>query len=219
MDTDPLTLDINGRGSVNVFMNLGSPRRAWEFASLSNERDRPSLAIPKVQSVVNILSAFGWRDARQDALPTRDHKSNILQSAIVSNGIIGKRITQLSDDSAFTELALKPLKCGELVASIYKRVLSRSPTKQEQLMMYDHLCAAYASRVVKGAKIYSAREEILDVSWNNHLSEEANRIKMQLERLAREGDPPTRRLRAEWRERMEDVIFALVNSPEFIFIP
>ena len=219
MDTEPLTLDINGRGSVNVFMNLGSPRRAWEFASLSNERDRPSLAIPKVQSVVNILSAFGWRDARQDALTTRDHKSNILQSAIVSNGIIGKRITQLSDDSAFTELALKPLKCGVLVASIYKRVLSRSPTKQEQLMMYDQLCAAYASRVVKGAKIYSVHEEILDVSWNNHLSEEANRIKIQLERLAREGDPPTRRLRAEWRERMEDVIFALVNSPEFIFIP
>ena len=86
-------------------------------------------------------------------------------------------------------------------------------------MMYDQLCAAYASRVVNGAKIYSAREEILDVSWNNHLSEEANRIKMQLERLAREGDPPTRRLRVEWRERMEDVIFALVNSPEFIFIP
>ncbi|SVA90712.1 uncharacterized protein METZ01_LOCUS143566, partial [marine metagenome] len=43
--------------------------------------------------------------------------------------------------------------------------------------------------------------------------------KIQLECLAREGDPPTRRLLAEWRERMEDVIFALVNSPEFIFIP
>ena len=219
MGTEQLTLDVNGRGSVTVFMNLGSPRRAWEFASLSNERDRPSLAIPKVQSVVDILSTFGWRDARQDALTTRDHVPNILQSAIVSNGIIGKRITQLSDDSAFTELALKPLKCGELIASIYKRVLSRSPTKQEQLMMYDQLCAAYASRVVKGAKIYSVHEEILDVSWNNHLSEEANRIKIRLENLARKGDPPTNRLRSEWRERLEDVIFVLVNSPEFIFIP
>ena len=86
-------------------------------------------------------------------------------------------------------------------------------------MMYNHLYTAYASRGVKGARIFSAQEKILDVSWNNHFSVEANRIKIELERLAREGDPPTRRLRAEWRERMEDVIFALMNSPEFLFIP
>ena len=219
MGTEQLTLDVNGRGSVTVFMNLGLPRRAWEFTSLSNERDRPSLAIPKVQSVVDILSAFGWRDARQDALTTRDHEPNVLQPAIVSNGIIGKRITQLSDDSAFTELALQPISCERLVKAVYRRILSRLPTEKEQLMMNNHLRAVYNNRVVKGATIFSAQEKVLDVSWNNHFSVEANRIKIELERLAREGDPPTKRLRAEWRERMEDVIYALVNSPEFIFIP
>ena len=86
-------------------------------------------------------------------------------------------------------------------------------------MMNNHLRAVYNNRVVRGATIFSAQENVLDVSWNNHFSVEANHIKIELERLAREGDPPTRRLRAEWRERMEDVIYALVNSPEFIFIP
>ena len=86
-------------------------------------------------------------------------------------------------------------------------------------MMNNHLRAVYNNRVVKGATIFSAQKKVLDVSWNNHFSVEANRIKIKLERLAREGDPPTKRLRAEWRERMEDVIFALVNSPEFMFIP
>ena len=102
---EPLTLDINGRGTVATFLNLGTPRRAWQFTSLSNERDRPSLAIPKAQSVVDVLQTFGWRDARQDALTRRDHEPNVLQPSALANGIVGRRIAQLSDDSAFTELA------------------------------------------------------------------------------------------------------------------
>ena len=57
------------------------------------------------------------------------------------------------------------------------------------------------------------------VSWSNHLSAEATRIKLELERAARAGDPPTSRLQSDWRERMEDGLWALLNSPEFIFIP
>ena len=57
------------------------------------------------------------------------------------------------------------------------------------------------------------------VSWANHLDPEATRIKLDLAELARVGDPPTGRLRADWRKRMEDVLWALVNSPEFLFIP
>ena len=63
------------------------------------------------------------------------------------------------------------------------------------------------------------REPLRHVSWSNHLSEEANRIKIELEKRAREGDPPTVALQANWRERMEDMLWALMNSPEFIFIP
>jgi hypothetical protein len=219
MGTEMLTLDVNGRGAIKIFLNLGHPRRAWEFTSLSNERDRPSLALPKAQSVVDILAIFGWRDARQDALTVRDHEPNALQPAIMANGIVGRRITQLSDDSAFTELALQSIDTREMLKQVFLRILSRPPTSNEHVLMHDQICQVFAFRVLKGAKKHEGRERVLDVSWNNHLSSDSNRIKVELEHLAREGDPPTKRLRAEWRKQMEDVIYALINSPEFIFVP
>ena len=85
--------------------------------------------------------------------------------------------------------------------------------------MNQHLSAGYTSRVIRNAPRVIRQEKVLDVSWNNHLSEEANRIKMELEKRVLSGDPPTNRLRSEWRERLEDVVYALVNSPEFIFVP
>ncbi|MGB0586971.1 MAG: DUF1553 domain-containing protein [Limisphaerales bacterium] len=219
MGVEPLTLDINGRGTITTFLNLGTPRRAWQFTSLSNERDRPSLAIPKAQSVVDVLQTFGWRDARQDALTRRDHEPNVLQPSALANGIVGRRIAQLSDDSAFTELALRTVDCRELVHLIYRRVLGRAPSKEELITMDQYLCVTYANRVVKNAPQLIRQEKVLDVSWNNHLSEEANQIKVELEKRVLTGDPPTNRLRPEWRERLEDVVYALVNSPEFIFVP
>ena len=85
--------------------------------------------------------------------------------------------------------------------------------------MHDQICQAFDLRIVEGAKLHAGREQVLDVSWNNHLSSDSNRIKVDLERLVRKGDPPTQRLRAVWRKQMEDLIFALINSPEFIFVP
>ena len=37
--------------------------------------------------------------------------------------------------------------------------------------------------------------------------------------LAKAGDPATPRLRAEWRERLEDGLWALMLSPEFVYLP
>ena len=77
----------------------------------------------------------------------------------------------------------------------------------------------YADRRIAGASIQKRPVPLTTVSWANHLNPEATKIKLELERLAREGDPPTRRLTTPWRERMEDMIWALVNSPEFVFVP
>jgi hypothetical protein len=106
-----------------------------------------------------------------------------------------------------------------MVKQVFLRILSRPPTSEERAMMHDEICQTFAFRIVNGAKPREGREQVLDVSWNNHLSSDSNRIKVELERLARKADPPTNRLRAEWRKQMEDVIYALVNSPEFIYIP
>ena len=219
MGVELLTLDVDGRRPVTTFLNLGSPRRAWEYASLSNERDRPALAIPKAQSVVDVLKNFGWRDARQNAITDRDESPNVLQPAILLNGIIGKRATQLSEDSAFTALALENIETKELIEKLFLRILSRPPSEKESTLFLDHISQTFAIREVKDAKPIPRLMKVHAVSWSNHLHADATRIKLELERLAREGDAPTVRLRAPWRESFEDVVFALINSPEFIYVP
>jgi hypothetical protein len=42
---------------------------------------------------------------------------------------------------------------------------------------------------------------------------------MEEERRLRMGDEPTRRLTPEFRERFEDTLWAMVNSPEFVMLP
>jgi hypothetical protein len=51
------------------------------------------------------------------------------------------------------------------------------------------------------------------------LSPEANRIKLELEKDARRGDPTSLALHPEWRERLEDAVWVLINSPEWLSVP
>ena len=39
------------------------------------------------------------------------------------------------------------------------------------------------------------------------------------EAAARKGDPPTERLNADWRKRLEDIVWAMLNAPEWAFSP
>jgi DNA-binding ferritin-like protein len=55
------------------------------------------------------------------------------------------------------------------------------------------------------------------VSWSNHLNDMATTVRMQQEAAARKGDPATPQLKDAWRRRAEDVVWALVNSPEFLY--
>ena len=219
MGAEELTMDVDGRRPASTFLNLGVPHRAWQLTSLSNERDRPALSIPKAQSVVDVLSVFGWRDSRQDAQTKRDHESNVLQPATVANGVLVKRFSQLSDNSAFTEVAVNAVSPDDLVEILFERVYTREPSAVERQVFVELLSTGFAKRVVPGAKVTKRVKSNHAVSWSNHLSPEATRIKMEMERLTRAGDPPTERLQVEWREKMEDTLWAMANSPEFIFVP
>jgi len=216
-----LNMDVDGARPYKQFINLGRPRRAWEFASLSNERDRPSLAMPYAQDFVSLLKVFGWRAARQNPQTKRDHDPTVLQAAILANGIVGRRITRLSDDSALTELAVQKQPVEQLVRKVFLRMLTRPPTTEESQMFSQLLADGYDERVipVDPAKVKRRFKRPTGVSWSNHLRPEANVLKMKMEKLVQQGDPPSVRLKKDWRQSMEDMIWALMNSPEFVFSP
>ena len=86
-------------------------------------------------------------------------------------------------------------------------------------MFVEFLADGYESRVVAGQPATRRQDFYNPVSWSNHLSAEATRIKQAMERAVLAGDPPTKRLVASWRQRMEDVVWSLTNSPEFAFLP
>lgn len=218
---EELTMDPEGRRPPTEMLNLGRPDRAWQMTSLSNERDRPALALPVAQSIVDLLSAYGWRDSRPNPITEREETPTPLQPLLLANGVVGTRITRLSDDSTFTEFALKAQSAESLVDAVFLQVLTRRPSGQERQMFVRLLNDGFANRIVPGARAYPRRRaaHTAAVSWSNHLSPEATKIKMELERQAREGDPPTKRLQPEWREKMEDMLWVMLNSPEFAFIP
>jgi hypothetical protein len=219
--SEELTLDPDARRPIADFLNFGVPRRAWQFASLSNERDRPALALPVAQSIIDVLIAFGWRESRQNAVTQRETDPTVLQPLVLANGVMGNRVTRLSDDSAITRLSLEEQPIERLVERVFQQVLARPPTADERELYSELLAEGYSHRVVKspGGAAKAKRDNRSAVSWSNHLSPEATRIKLEAERAARAGDPPTDQLRAQWRERMEDMLWSLVNSPEFAFVP
>ncbi|NOX98479.1 MAG: DUF1553 domain-containing protein [Verrucomicrobia bacterium] len=222
MDTEELTFDADGTQQAKTMISLGYPQRAWEFASLSNERDRPSLALPRAQGIVDVLKNFGWTGARQGPHSERDNEANVRQPAILANGTLGKRATTLSDNSAVTTLAVRDgMKLDDVVDAVFLRVLTRKPTAAESKLYADFLRDGFEQRVIPESdrKTPVVREPLGYVSWSNHLSAEANSIMVEMEKRAKEGDLPTGKLRNEWRERMEDMLWAMMNSPEFIFIP
>jgi hypothetical protein len=220
--SEELTMDNDGTQNASAMISLGHPRRAWEFTSLSNERDRPSLAIPKAQAIVDVLENFGWRPSRQEPKSIRENSPNVRQPAVVANGSLSVWVTTLSEDHAITALATRPdITPDELVEKVFLRVLTREPSGDERRLYTELLGKGFDQRIVpeKNRPPITRRTPLKHVSWSNHLSEEANRIKIELEQRAREGDPPTVALRSDWRERMEDMLWSLMNSPEFVYLP
>jgi hypothetical protein len=133
---------------------------------------------------------------------------------------VGLWLTRLSDDHGITPLALSAKSVDELLDELFLRVLTRKPTDKERKAYGDHLRAGFASRVRNPSQTPpAARKPEPYVSWSNHLHTEANAIMVRRGEAARKGDPPTERLDPKWRERLEDVLWAVLNSSEFVFTP
>jgi hypothetical protein len=218
--TEPMCLDLNGRRDTSNSIDLGTPRRAWMLTSLSNERDRPSLTLPRLQAVSDVLSAFGWRGARQDPSSTRETDPNALQPAILANGVMSLWLTRLSDDHGLTELALRDQPVESLVEELFLRLLSRKPTPEEQTRYVAWLSEDYATRRVQNPpSVVPPHVAPKLITWTNHLQPESDPAAVARNAAVQQGDPPTLRLEPVWRGRCEDAIWALTNSPEMLYRP
>jgi hypothetical protein len=193
------------------------------LASTSNERDRPSLMLPRIQAVADVLETFGWRGARVGSVSRRESSPNALQPAIISNGIVGGWLTRLSDDHGLTQLALEKQPVDVLVERLFLRLLTRRPSAGDRELYLSLLTPGYEARIIADEKIpppsFQPRVRERYISWSNHVDPEANVLRKKHADQARHGDAPTARLEGGWRDRLEDVVWALINAPSWITTP
>ena len=220
-ESEPLNFDLDGRRTVKDFLSLGEPERAWQLVGLSNERDRPSLAKPVAQALADVLRVNGWRESRAEPRTAREDAPDLLQPALLANGVIGSRIVRLSEDSAFTAMALEAASPEAFVRALYRRLLNREPDPQEHQSLAEFVREGFEGRVLPCKESELARKPRFTkaVMWSNHLHPDSTTAIYEAEALLRAGDPPSKRLAAPWRERAEDAVWALLLTPEFSFLP
>ncbi|MEY5015318.1 MAG: hypothetical protein RIS92_1676 [Verrucomicrobiota bacterium] len=222
-ELEEMSLDIDGDRRASHAISLGKPGRAWMLASTSNERDRPSLMLPRIQAVADVLETFGWRGARVGSVSRRESSPNALQPAIISNGIVGGWLTRLSDDHGLTQLALEKQPVDVLVERLFLRLLTRRPSAGDRELYLSLLTPGYEARIIADEKIpppsFQPRVRERYISWSNHVDPEANVLRKKHADQARHGDAPTARLEGGWRDRLEDVVWALINAPSWITTP
>jgi mono/diheme cytochrome c family protein len=221
IDVEVLTLDPDGRRPASNRNTYGRPRRAWMYISLSNERDRPSLTLPRAAVVVEVLEAFGWSAARQTPRTDRETAVSVLQPGAVANSTLSLWLTRAAHGSPLADLACEATDPGELVNEIFLRFLSRLPTSEEREPLIATLHQGFANRLVRPEEVDlpAPHEPLPQVTWSNHLRSEANVIQQEWERRMRAGPPPDPRLQPTWRETFEDVVWSVVNLREFVWMP
>lgn len=199
-------------------VHLPQPQRAWQFAALPNERDRPALGMPVNQTIVDVMATFGWSGNRQQPRSEREQTTSALQPLMLFNSLMSQRITRLSDQSAITELCLQEVPVGELIEQLFLTVLSRRPDSQEQQRFTDFLRPGYEQRSTGQPRVPSEPLSTFQPDWRKHLEAEQTTLMLEARERVALGESPTNRLTTDFRERVEDALWALINSPEFVII-
>ncbi|MFI4874895.1 MAG: DUF1553 domain-containing protein, partial [Blastopirellula sp. JB062] len=221
MDVEAMTLDPDGRAAARARNSYGDPHRSWMFVSLSNERDRPSLTLPRAAIVAEMLTAFGWTADRQAPKTDRENAANVLQPAVMANSTLSVSLTKAAHQSVLAELAVEAKSPESLLESLFLRFVSRPPTSSEREVFLEMLRDGFEERLVPEDRIAlpEAPERLPQVTWWNHVRNEANTYQQERARRVRQGPPADPRLETEWRQRYEDVVWSIANLREFVWTP
>lgn len=221
IDSEELTFVHDGRHPLGRRQTLGTPNRAWMFASLNNERDRPSLALPHAQTTVDVLEAFGWNGSRQMPIFERDTEPNVLQPGIMANGTLVQSLSRASLGSDLAARAVNAESPEALLETLFLQFLNRMPRETEVAVLLPALQHGFDKRLVPDNEqaAPNADEPLPLATWLNHVTPEANNIQLEVEKRVRRGPHADPRLRSEWREVYEDIIWSLINDREFVWIP
>ena len=221
LDVEEMTFAPEAGTHSQYRLTLGTPERAWQLTSLGNERDRPSLSLPRARALADIMEAFGWDGARQSPRTDREAAPNVLQPGVLQNSDASVLLTRASMHSGLADTAVNASSPEQLVDSLFLRILSRFPTEQERTPLVHLLAPGFENRLVPEAeqKEIESLEPLPVVTWSNHVQPEANSIALEMEVRARTGPPADPRLREEWRQVYEDVAWSVVNLSEFVWLP
>lgn len=200
-------------------VQLPEPKRAWQFAALPNERDRPALGMPVAQTIVDVLTVFGWNGSRQQPSTKREQFTSPLQPLTLFNGLVSQRIVRLSEHSAITSMCLQDIHVDALVVELFLAVLGRPPNASERDHFVSFLSIGFNERRTGDPPGPVEPLSTFQPDWRKHLEPEQTRLMLEAQQQVAFGEPPTRQLTADFRERVEDVLWALINSPEFVVIP
>ena len=221
IDSERITFVHDGRHPLGRRQDLGVPHRAWMFASLNNERDRPSLALPHAQTTVDVLKAFGWTGSRQQPIVERSVDPDVLQPGVLANGLLVQNLSRASEGSELAGLAVSAGSPDALLENLFLRFLSRPPKTAEREAFLPALRDGFNRRLIPvNQQTSPPRPDPLPLAtWLNHVTPEANNIQLEVENRVQRGPNPDPRLRTEWREIYEDIIWSLINDREFVWIP
>jgi hypothetical protein len=191
------------------------------FANLANDRDRPTLNLPRAQAVADVLGAFGWSGARQSPQIDRETSPNVQQPGVLENGVVAGWITTAAAGSGLAEAAVAAKSPAELVDTLYLRYLGRYPTGPERAPLVRTLAPGFGRRLVPLEEICLPEPlpRLPRITWWNHVSMGANEVALELEDRSRLKPPADPRLRNDWRESYEDVVWSIMNMREFVWMP
>ena len=196
-------------------VDYGIPKRTWQIVSLSNEEDVAVLAKPLLQEIITLAKAFGWRDQRPNPLSVRNDDPHALQPLALANGDLMHRLVKLTDRSYYTELSREAGTLDQYGNRLFLNTLSRPPTEREKSWLRNELGALWSRRLVPRELREARREEagVEAVTVTDSIA--AHQYIMRV----RQGEPATTALTPAWRRNAEKVLWAVLNSPEFIFLP